>query len=95
LRVVAEHADIWHTYASGDALRRKGEVLDRWCAEIGRDPATIERATAVYGAPDPRVADDLVELGVSLFVIEYTQLPYDFSDLSTWLRWRDHRIGQA
>jgi probable F420-dependent oxidoreductase len=95
LRLVAEHADIWHAYASGDALRRKGEVLAHWCAEIGRDPATIERATAVYGACKPRVADELVELGVSLFVIEYTQPPYDFSDLSTWLRWRDHRNGRT
>jgi probable F420-dependent oxidoreductase len=95
LRVVAEHADIWHAYASGDALRRKGEVLAHWCAEIGRDPATIERATAVYGACKPRVADELVELGVSLFVIEYTQPPYDFSELSTWLRWRNHRNGRT
>jgi probable F420-dependent oxidoreductase len=95
LRVVAEHADIWHTYASGDQLRRKSQVLDGWCAEIDRDPATIERATAVYGAPDPRVADELVELGVSLFVIEYAQPPYDFSELSTWLRWRNHRNGRT
>jgi alkanesulfonate monooxygenase SsuD/methylene tetrahydromethanopterin reductase-like flavin-dependent oxidoreductase (luciferase family) len=95
LRVVAEHADVWHTYVSGDQLRRKSEVLARWCAEIGRDPATIERATAVYGGLDPRLADDLVELGVSLFVIEYTHPPYDFSDLSTWLRWRADRNGQA
>jgi alkanesulfonate monooxygenase SsuD/methylene tetrahydromethanopterin reductase-like flavin-dependent oxidoreductase (luciferase family) len=95
LRVVAEHADVWHTYASGDELRRKIEVLARWCAEIGRDPATIERATAVYRAFDPRVADELVDLGVSLFVIEYTRPPYDFSDLFTWLRWRDDRNGEA
>ena len=56
---------------------------------------TIERATAAYGACKPVVADELVELGVLLFVIEYTSAPYDFSDLSTWLRWRDDRNGQA
>ncbi len=96
LRIVAEHADIWHSYASGDRLRRKSAVLDRWCAEVGRDPAAIERATAVYGAPDPRLADELVEFCVSLFVIEYTRPPYDFSsDLSTWLRWRDDRNGRV
>jgi hypothetical protein len=43
----------------------------------------------------PRVADELVDLGVSLFVIEYTRPPYDFSDLFTWLRWRDDRNGEA
>jgi probable F420-dependent oxidoreductase len=95
LRVVAEYADIWHTYATGDRLRRKSEVLDRWCAQVGRDPATLERATAVYGRPDRRVADELVRLGVSLFVIEYAHPPYDFIDLSAWLRWRDDRHGQA
>jgi probable F420-dependent oxidoreductase len=95
LRVVAEHADIWHTYTTSDALRRKSEVLARWCLEVGRDPDAIERATAVYGAINPRVADELVELGVSLFVIEYTRPPYDFSDLRTWLRWRDDRNGRA
>jgi probable F420-dependent oxidoreductase len=95
LRVVAEHADIWHTYAGIGQLGRKSAVLDRWCAEVGRDPATIERATAVYGGLDPRAADELVKLGVSLFVIEYARPPYDFSDLSAWLRWRDDHNGRA
>jgi alkanesulfonate monooxygenase SsuD/methylene tetrahydromethanopterin reductase-like flavin-dependent oxidoreductase (luciferase family) len=95
LRVVAEHADIWHTYSSGAELRRKSEILARWCAEVGRDPAAIARATAVYGGLDSRLADELVELGVSLFVIEFTQPPYDFSQLSSWVRWRDERYGQA
>jgi probable F420-dependent oxidoreductase len=93
LRAVAEHADIWHTYASGDQLRRKSEVLDGWCAQIGRDPATIERATAVGGGIER--ADELVEVGVSLFVIEYTHPPYEFGNLATWLRWRDDRNGRA
>lgn len=95
LRVVAEHADIWHTYATGDALRRKSQVLARWCSEVGRDPAAIERATAVSSAFNPRVADELVELGVSLFVIEYTRPPYDVSQLAAWLRWRDDRNGRS
>ena len=45
LRVVAEHADVWNFPGADvdDALRR-GEVLDRLCAEIGRDPATITRS---------------------------------------------------
>lgn len=95
LRVVAEHADIWHTYAGVGQLHHKSEVLARWCAEVGRDPAEIERATAVYGGLDQRLADKLVDLGVSLFVIEYTGPPFDFSELSAWLRWRDDRNGPA
>ena len=45
LRVVAEHADVWN-FPGGDieAALRRGELLDRYCAEIGRDPASIARS---------------------------------------------------
>jgi hypothetical protein len=43
LRLVAQHADIWHTFADGDDLVRKSHILDSHCAEIGRDPEEIER----------------------------------------------------
>jgi alkanesulfonate monooxygenase SsuD/methylene tetrahydromethanopterin reductase-like flavin-dependent oxidoreductase (luciferase family) len=45
LRVVAEHADVWN-YPGGDVedAVRRGALLDRCCAEIGRDPASITRS---------------------------------------------------
>jgi len=45
LRVVAEHADVWNIPGGDldDAVRR-GALLDRYCAEIGRDPASITRS---------------------------------------------------
>ena len=44
LRIVAEHAQHWNsTLADVDAWKAKGEVLDRHCADVGRDPASIER----------------------------------------------------
>jgi alkanesulfonate monooxygenase SsuD/methylene tetrahydromethanopterin reductase-like flavin-dependent oxidoreductase (luciferase family) len=45
LRVVAEHADVWN-FPGGDveAGVRRSAVLDRFCAEIGRDPASITRS---------------------------------------------------
>jgi alkanesulfonate monooxygenase SsuD/methylene tetrahydromethanopterin reductase-like flavin-dependent oxidoreductase (luciferase family) len=46
LRIVAEHADIWNTFAEGDDLVRKLGLLRKYCAEIGRDPSTIERTMA-------------------------------------------------
>jgi alkanesulfonate monooxygenase SsuD/methylene tetrahydromethanopterin reductase-like flavin-dependent oxidoreductase (luciferase family) len=48
LRVVAEHADRWNMPGgdTGDAVRR-GALLDRFCAEIGRDPASITRSTVL------------------------------------------------
>ena len=45
LRVVAEHADLWNIPGSNlaDAVQRSAR-LDRLCAEIGRDPASITRS---------------------------------------------------
>ena len=44
LRIAAKHADMTHWFAASlDVLRHKTEVLERYCAEIGRDPSTIER----------------------------------------------------
>lgn len=45
LRVVAEHADVWNIPGDDieDAVRRSA-LLDGYCAEIGRDPATITRS---------------------------------------------------
>jgi alkanesulfonate monooxygenase SsuD/methylene tetrahydromethanopterin reductase-like flavin-dependent oxidoreductase (luciferase family) len=45
LRVVAEHADLWNIPGGDidDAIRRSA-LLDRFCAEIGRDPASIIRS---------------------------------------------------
>lgn len=43
LRVVAEHADIWNAWGRPDLIAHKSAVIDRYCAEIGRDPASIER----------------------------------------------------
>ncbi|HSK57556.1 MAG TPA: LLM class flavin-dependent oxidoreductase [Actinomycetospora sp.] len=45
LRVVAEHADVWNI-PGGDIedARSRSALLDRYCAAIGRDPATITRS---------------------------------------------------
>src|SRR5207248_11552881 len=48
LRVVAEHADVWNA-AGGDAaeVARLSGVLDRHCADVGRDPAEIRRSVQI------------------------------------------------
>ena len=45
LRVVAEHADVWNIPGGDieDAASRSA-LLDRFCGEIGRDPASITRS---------------------------------------------------
>jgi alkanesulfonate monooxygenase SsuD/methylene tetrahydromethanopterin reductase-like flavin-dependent oxidoreductase (luciferase family) len=56
LRVVAEHADLWNIPGGdiADVISRSA-LLDRYCAEIGRDPAAITRSihlSVSYEAPD-------------------------------------------
>ena len=43
--MVAEHADLWNIPGGDidDAISRSA-LLDRYCAEIGRDPASITRS---------------------------------------------------
>jgi F420-dependent oxidoreductase-like protein len=43
LHTVAKYADAWNTGGDVDFVRHKDEVLRRWCDEVGRDQAEIER----------------------------------------------------
>jgi alkanesulfonate monooxygenase SsuD/methylene tetrahydromethanopterin reductase-like flavin-dependent oxidoreductase (luciferase family) len=53
LRVVAEHADVWNMPGGDiDEAVKRGALLDRYCAEIGRDPASITRSMVVYVSYD-------------------------------------------
>ncbi|HLU55449.1 MAG TPA: LLM class flavin-dependent oxidoreductase [Pseudonocardia sp.] len=45
LRVVAEHADLWNIPGGDiDDVVSRSALLDRYCVEIGRDPASITRS---------------------------------------------------
>jgi len=45
LRIAAKYADITHWFPLGmEVLKHKDELLVQYCADIGRDPTTIERA---------------------------------------------------
>src|SRR4051795_12386930 len=41
LRLVAKHADLWHSFSDLETLKRKSAILDSHCAEIGRDSSEI------------------------------------------------------
>ncbi|MDR6974917.1 alkanesulfonate monooxygenase SsuD/methylene tetrahydromethanopterin reductase-like flavin-dependent oxidoreductase (luciferase family) [Streptomyces sp. 3330] len=45
LRVAAEHADLWNIPGGDlDDVVRRSALLDRYCTEIGRDPASVTRS---------------------------------------------------
>jgi probable F420-dependent oxidoreductase len=77
LRLTAEHADMHNTFGPVDHFRGKMEVLDRWCAELGRDPRAIERTVATR--PDDLVNLSAYEDAGADHVIVMTGNPYDLS----------------
>ncbi|MCU0271218.1 MAG: LLM class F420-dependent oxidoreductase [Acidimicrobiales bacterium] len=56
LRLVAQYADAWNSFGPPEEYARKNAVLDRWCADLGRDPAEIERTVSLN---DPAELDQL------------------------------------
>ena len=47
LRTLARYGDQWNTSGTLDELRTKDAILRERCAEIGRDPDTIERTVTI------------------------------------------------
>ncbi|MHB8394767.1 MAG: LLM class F420-dependent oxidoreductase [Candidatus Dormibacteria bacterium] len=43
LRLVARYADISNWFGTAEDMRRKGDLLERYCAEVDRDPSEILR----------------------------------------------------
>jgi probable F420-dependent oxidoreductase len=91
LRIVAEHADIWHGFFDSkkpEQYTHKNRVLNDWCATVGRDPAAIERSVGV----DPQridVADQLIEGGAQQVTLGFNGPGFDMSMVAEWLAWRD------
>ena len=90
LRLVAKHADIWHGFGGPETIKHKHEVLDKRCAEIGRDPQEIERSAGVEGDPAD-IGAKLHALGTTLFTIGVGGPHYDLAPLRDWLSWRDEQ----
>lgn len=44
LRITARYADEWNVWGTPEILRQKMAILDRHCADIGRDPKAIQRS---------------------------------------------------
>ena len=102
LRIVAEHADIWHGFGSPEAIAHKHAVLDEWCAKVGRDPAEIERSSGVSARPG-RLPEDvadyaagaqaLYEVGTRLFTVGLSGPGYDPGPIRDLVAWRDAGRG--
>ena len=88
LRIVAQHADIWHSFTPLDDFERKFGVLSEHCAAIGRDVSEIELSMEI-GRHSEADADAYRELGASLFTVGISGPDYDLAGVKRWLKWRD------
>ncbi len=90
LRLVAQHADIWHGGGSLEVIAHKLSVLDDWCAKVGRDPSEIECAIELKQDQEADI-EAYIALGISHFVVNHIGPEYDLGRLRDVIRWRDER----
>ena len=81
LKIVAQYADTWNAFGTPDEMRERNQLLDEYCAELGRDPETLDRSL-YYWVPksdaDPWVSEQAfndvigpyVEAGVNQFLFD-------------------------
>jgi probable F420-dependent oxidoreductase len=94
LRIVAQHADIWHSFADTETLERKLVILRAHCDAIGRDYDDIEISTGTRphkaGEPSPLEGMEAQHaLGATLFTLGITGPGLDPSPVRDLLAWRD------
>ena len=90
LKLVARHADIWHSFSDPETLTRKLGILAEHCATENRDIAEIEISTE---QADPKTADALHELGTTLYTVGIGGPDYKLDKVKAILAWRDSVNG--
>jgi probable F420-dependent oxidoreductase len=90
LRICAKHADIWHTFGDVETLKRKSDILDDWCAKVGRNPKEITRSTSIGGLMHRQSIDpeELIRIGFRDFVVHTRGPDWDLGNLREALEWR-------
>ena len=88
LRIVAQHADIWHSFSDAQTLERKLGILAQHGEDVGRDTSEIEISTEVRDRTESEV-DEMRELGASLFTVGISSPEKDLAPVKKWIAWRD------
>lgn len=87
LRLTAQHASMWNSFGPPEKYQHKNQVLNDWCAQLGRDPALIERTVSIQ-ANDLDNLDAYVAAGAQHIIVE-TGAPFDMAPLKRLVAWRD------
>jgi len=77
LKLVAQYGDACNLFGDPDAVRHKLDVLERHCADVGRDPAEITK-TVLLTVGDPAKTADKIPgyqaVGVDGFVVNMPEV---------------------
>jgi probable F420-dependent oxidoreductase len=92
LKLVAQYANIWHSFSDAETLTRKLGILATHCESVGRDIRDIEISTELRSRSQAE-ADEQVELGVTTFTLGITGPDYDVERVKQWVAWRDAANG--
>jgi probable F420-dependent oxidoreductase len=88
LKLVAKHADIWHSFSDVPTLERKLGILAEHGTAVGRDTSEIEISTEIKNRSEADAAE-LLDLGTTLFTVGISGPDYDLEPVRRWLAWRD------
>ena len=88
LRLVARHADIWHSFVRPDELAHKLDVIERWAEREERDTSDLVISNELHQRGED-FGDELYDAGVRLFTLAFQGPDWDFDLVRSWLRWRD------
>jgi alkanesulfonate monooxygenase SsuD/methylene tetrahydromethanopterin reductase-like flavin-dependent oxidoreductase (luciferase family) len=94
LRIVAQYATIWNGQGEPEVLGRKNQILDEWCAKVGRDPMEIERSAQILG-PQLDKLDEYLAAGITHLICHAIGPDYDLAPLNKLIAWRDSQPARA
>ncbi|GAA2579645.1 LLM class F420-dependent oxidoreductase [Microbacterium binotii] len=92
LRLVARHADIWHSFVAPEDIAHKVGVIEKWAEAEGRDVSNLVISNELKDR-DEEYADALFAAGVRTFTLGLNGPDYDPEIARRWLRWRDAKNG--
>jgi probable F420-dependent oxidoreductase len=92
LRIVAKHADIWHSFVPAEGLAHKISVIEDWAAKDGGDVSQLVVSNELKNR-DESDADALFDAGVRLYTVGWAPGTPDYDVVARWLRWRDAKNG--
>jgi hypothetical protein len=92
LRLVAEHAQMWHAFGNLERYHEKSQILAGHCAKLGRNPEEIERVWGTF-ENTLELADGFADAGIQEVEIGIggDGRDYDLGALRELVQWRDAR----